>query len=500
MDFKKAFDSIPRALLFQKLSKMGIKGNFFNVIKTMYSNDRVCIRLGDNLTESFNVNQGVKQGCVLSPLLFNIFLSDLPGIFSDEDLDAVHINQSESINCLIWADDVVLLSESDAGLQKLITKLSEYSEHNRLKINIDKTKAMVFNKTGRLFRAAYKLNNEFIYTTNSYKYLGFLLNPCGGINKGLNNLKDRALRAYYGLKKKMGIFFRKHISTTLGLFNALIKPILLYASDFWGCLKLPKNNPIENLQIRFYKELLGVQKQTTNVGVLLELGEVPITFYAKKYAIKNYVRIVSNTSSNCILNACLLNTSPASNTWMIATINCLNTIGTGTDNLHNISENAFKRVSDIFHQEAFENINKADSKLRTFGRLKRAYGLEKYLLHPMKPEHRIAISKLRLSNHDLMIEKGRHSKIVKTQRFCSFCKDSVETEQHFLLHCPTFICTRTKLFNDVGAIIPHFNGLIDNAKFVCLLNNINISALVGEYIYNTFLCRKYLLEYHKNWD
>ena len=61
-----------------------------------------------------------------------------------------------------------------------------------------------------------------------------------------------------------------------------VKPILLYASEFWGALKMPKNNPIETLYISFCKQLLGVHRTTTNNGVLLELGQIPLSIYAKK--------------------------------------------------------------------------------------------------------------------------------------------------------------------------------------------------------------------------
>ena len=159
----------------------------------------------------------------------------------------------------------------------MLSKLCKYSSNNYLEINCKKTEVMIFNKTGKFLRTAYKLNSQTsIYTTNTYKYLGFLITPSGAISHGLSDLKDRALRAYYKLKHKLENTFRKDISTTIFLFNALIKPILLYASDFWGCLKIPKNNPIENVHIRFCKDLLSVQKQTTNVGVLLQLGEIPI--------------------------------------------------------------------------------------------------------------------------------------------------------------------------------------------------------------------------------
>ena len=100
-------------------------------------------------------------------------------------------------------------------------------------------------------------------------------------------MKYRAQRAMYKLKKKMGNSFQKQPTTTIKLFRSLVEPILLYASDFWGILKMPSNNRIETLFISFCKQLLGVQKQSVNEGVLLELGQFPLMIHAKKRAIKN---------------------------------------------------------------------------------------------------------------------------------------------------------------------------------------------------------------------
>ena len=109
-----------------------------------------------------------------------------------------------------------------------------------------------------------------------------MVTPSGEINTGLTDLKNRALRAFAKLKKKMGPCFRKHPLITLKLFRSLIEPILLYASDYWGILKMPTNNPVENVFTSFCKQLLGVQKQTSNVGVLLELGQIPLMILAQK--------------------------------------------------------------------------------------------------------------------------------------------------------------------------------------------------------------------------
>ena len=77
VDFKKAFDSVPRDLLLQKILDLGITGNVFNVIRHIYTTDKACVKMGQSRSDFFHLSIGVRQGCVLSPLLFNLFLSDL---------------------------------------------------------------------------------------------------------------------------------------------------------------------------------------------------------------------------------------------------------------------------------------------------------------------------------------------------------------------------------------------------------------------------------------
>ena len=223
--------------------------------------------------------------------LIQYILSDLPNHLKKKECKPLLIENSTPIGCIIWADDIVILSESEEGLQCMLDNLALYARKNGMEINTDKRKIMIFNKTGKFFRRTFNFYNKNIFTTNSYKYLGFIVIPSGEITSGLKDLKDRALRAYFKLKSSMGHYFRLYPEVTITLFDALIKPILLYASDFWGCLKMPTNNPIENTHMRFCKDLLDVQRQTTNIGVLLDLGRVPIMLYGRKNCIKNWCRI-----------------------------------------------------------------------------------------------------------------------------------------------------------------------------------------------------------------
>ena len=301
VDFSKAFDTIPRDILLTKLRNYGITGKFFNIIKDIYEKDKSCVKIGNQYTGAFDVNQGVRQGCVLSPLLFNIFIADLAKKLDVVD-GKVKVNNTE-ISSIFWADDIVMFSESENGLRTMIKILEEYVSENKLKINVDKTKVMIFNKTGRLMKRIYHINGKQLENVRSYKYLGFLLTPSGEINSGLKDLRERALKAFMALKNKLGLSFNQDVETTLVLVDAMIKPILLYNSDFWGCMKLPKNNPIENLHMSICKQLLGLQKSTTNAGVLLELGRVPLSLYAIKLAIKNWERIRKNKANSVLLES-----------------------------------------------------------------------------------------------------------------------------------------------------------------------------------------------------
>ena len=107
VDFSKAFDCIPRNVLFEKLISYGITGKFLKIIANLHEGSKTRIKLGDKMSQELENHKGAKQGCIL---IFNIFLSDLPKTLNPDNQVLIHENVG--INCLIWADDL-LLSESE---------------------------------------------------------------------------------------------------------------------------------------------------------------------------------------------------------------------------------------------------------------------------------------------------------------------------------------------------------------------------------------------------
>ena len=352
----------------------------------------------------------------------------------------------------------------------MLNELPLYCQYNKLEINTEKNKCMTFNKSGRLIRRRFLINGVCLDNVRTYKYLGFLLTPSGEIRSGLQDLRDRALKAFMKLKNTLGDAFNKNVLTTLELYDALIKPILLFSSDFWGCMKLPKSNPIENLHMMMCKQLLGVQKQTTNIGVLLELGRVPLDILAVKLAIKNWERI-KQRRANPLLMKSYLDAMNQNLLWISTIKEYLE--NNGMLNLYiNSYENKplfihkklFQTLFDKFHQTAFETIRNEKSKLRVYAIFKNKIGFEKYLFNIKNPAKRAILTKFRLSNHKLMVEVGRYKGIPKEMRFCPFCPNTVESEIHILFSCSTYRHISVRLMDSINLSNLNFKYYPDDLK------------------------------------
>ena len=117
VDFRKAFDSIWHPGLLKRLLDYGLGGQFFNLIANMYSRSECCVKADTMRSEYFNYNRGVRQGCILSPLLFNLYLNDIPSrLENTQGLDPITLPNGSRLNLLLYADDLVLISTSAVGL------------------------------------------------------------------------------------------------------------------------------------------------------------------------------------------------------------------------------------------------------------------------------------------------------------------------------------------------------------------------------------------------
>ena len=145
IDYEKAFDSVWQSGMIHKLQKEGIKGKFLKVIKSMYSSIRSCEMVNQNtMTESSLCNKGIRQGDGLSPVLFSLFMTDLPEYFRVHNCPGVK-SGNQSLNCLMYADDLLVISNSPEGLQQSLNVIYKHAQEWKLKVNTKKSNIIIFS-------------------------------------------------------------------------------------------------------------------------------------------------------------------------------------------------------------------------------------------------------------------------------------------------------------------------------------------------------------------
>ena len=211
---------------------MGIPGKILRILENIYSEVNYSIKLPYGLTDSVPSSTGLKQGCVLSPLLFTLYVIDLFFSFS-RNHDPAAIGKYVT-NVLLHADDLVLMSASKEGLQKCLDDLNIYCKKWKLKVNTYKTKILIFNKSGRLIeKYHFVFENETFEIVQEFKYLEIIIKASGIFTEGISELSNKALKVLFMIRKK---FQSSFIFPTLQcrLFDACVKPILLYCSEIWS--------------------------------------------------------------------------------------------------------------------------------------------------------------------------------------------------------------------------------------------------------------------------
>ena len=150
-----------------------------------------------------------------------MYINDLPACVSDPDSPSLN---GSPIDCLLYADDLVLMSTSKSGLQRKFDKLSQYCDKWRLCVNTDKTMVMQVSKSGKLPKPSDNIifNNCPIAYTSTYKYLGVVFDSAGNFNAAKSNMYERGQKALFKLKS---VIDREFLSPkiSLDLFDKTVK-------------------------------------------------------------------------------------------------------------------------------------------------------------------------------------------------------------------------------------------------------------------------------------
>lgn len=453
VDFSKAFDYVVRENLWFKLIKLGVRGKILNIIMSMYNNVKSRVKFNTAKGKEFVCHTGVRQGECLSPFLFSMFINDLENELSTKGAEGFDMTYMK-IFLLLYADDIVLFSETSTGLQDGLDILFDYCSKWKLTVNTLKTKVMIFRKGGMISRNTRFYYGDFeVNIVNKFTYLGIVFTPGGAFAEAQAALSGQALKAIFVLNKYVRKFVNLKPKHMLDLFDKLVKPILNYSAEVWG---FSQSMVTERIHLQFCKKLLGVKQCTQNDFIYGELGRTTLLVDRHFQIIKYWLKICRTNDNKYIKHIYNLLMSdihlrPNKANWVSLIRDLLSNLGFyyAWENQSVGNEKVFlslirQRLTDNFIQNWNSRIN--DSSRALCYKNLSSFSFKPYLEIVTIKKFRIALSRLRTSAHRLEVESGRWARPVKKpidQRLCTFC-GVLEDEFHFVLQCPVYNTERHK--------------------------------------------------------
>lgn len=271
LDFSKAFDKVSHKLLLYKLSKLNLDPKLFAWIEYFLSNRFQFVTANNYDSSPSSVHSGVPQGSVLGPLLFLIYVNDLPSCV----LSNIHL----------FADDCVIFREINndndvTALQSDINAISNWCEQWLMELNTTKCKVLRISRTA-LSTGSYYLNNTLLEPVTSYRYLGIHITTDLTWSLHINTVINNANRLLGYLRRN---FFSAPTSLKTLLYKSLVRSKLEYASSIWDPSHDYLVTSLELVQNNAARFILGNFTRAASVTSMKNLLQLPTLTSRRKHS------------------------------------------------------------------------------------------------------------------------------------------------------------------------------------------------------------------------
>ena len=270
IDFKKAFDRVWHEALWDTMIRYNIGKEVTFLIKSLYETAKNTVMVNNDYSSWFKSNVGVRQGCILSPVLFNLFLER---IMNDtlEKFDGGAKCGGRIINNLRFADDIDLITESEEKLKELTTLMDSIAKKYGMEISPEKSKIMVTGECDQKFQTTITVNGKELEQVKQFRYLGALITEDSKSNREIKARIGAATNALVKLDKVIKDRTLK-TKTKMRIIRSIVTSTVLYGCESWT-LNAKAKKDLEVFDLKCHRRVLGItwKDRRTNVSVKEEI-------------------------------------------------------------------------------------------------------------------------------------------------------------------------------------------------------------------------------------
>ena len=269
IDFEKAFDRVDWKKLLEILENLGVDSKERSLIRNLYESQQVKIRIENKESEPAYIGRGVRQGCILSPILFSIYTETIMKEALEDIEEGVKIG-GRQIKDIRFADDQVVLAETKEGIQRLMDALNNTIAKYNMKMNIKKTKSMRISRRGDEI-INIQINGTGIEQVKTFKYLGAEITSDGKCQKEIQIRIAKAKNAFTKIKELLSKGL--NIRTKKRIIASIVWSVFLYGSESWA-LRKQEFKKIDALEMWMWRRILKInwRDHVTNEEVRRLIG------------------------------------------------------------------------------------------------------------------------------------------------------------------------------------------------------------------------------------
>ena len=292
IDLAKAYDSVDRETAWQVLEYKGVSPKLVQMLRGLHSDTSCVVRAFDGTSEPFQIHTGFKQGCVLAPTLFNIYIdtiarqilriieqhSGIKLVYKIDGQLRVSKNPDLSmiIRILMYADDIALLSDNAESLAVAIQKVDQIMKQWGMLLGVKKCKVLVVSKSDDVPQPVIVLDGEQLEVVKKFQYLGSMFTHDNNLDTEISHRISRAAMAFASLRGTLWGDRRISLHTKVRIFNAVVMSSLLYGSESWAVVNSHVHR-LEVFQMQCLRVLCGISRRLHMPNdVILERCDQPL--------------------------------------------------------------------------------------------------------------------------------------------------------------------------------------------------------------------------------